>query len=191
VAATPTSTPLSEVLISGQLLKRKERPILSTFTNAVVAELDRLLAEQPQDFMAEAARAAMILPGGHSGGISLGEGAACATRWVEGRWRRLPESVALFDRSVCPLALQQPGLSLLSRPRRLLPGLEALYPPIEEALLAPIVLKGRQAGLVWAVFHNSELQFDIHDGYMLQDLASMLAGAHGRLATMGYWQSDA
>lgn len=181
------ATPLTEVLISEQLLRRPERPILSTFTTAVMAELDRLLAEQPQDVMAEAARAAMILPGAHSGGVSLVRGDVCGARAVEGRWTRHPDSTVLLDRILCPLALERGELLLLSRPHRAIAGLEAVYPLIEEALLAPFFHDGRPAGVVWAVFHNTQLQFDIHDGYMLQNVAGVLAGARGRLGALGHW----
>jgi hypothetical protein len=177
--------PLSEVIVTGQLMKRPERPILSTFTNAVMAELDRLLLEQPQGFLAEAARAALILPGGHSAGLSLcGGDGACAARAVEGRWAKHPGSAALLDRWLCPLALERRELLLVSRPERALPELEALYPRIEEALLAPFFHQGRDgdhgdrpAGVVWAVFHDAQLRFDIHDGYMLQELARLLQAA--------------
>jgi hypothetical protein len=177
----------SEVLISGQLMKRPERPILSTFTNAVVVELDRLLSEQPQDFMAEAARAAKILPGAHSAGVSLVSeaGGPCHARAVEGRWTRHRDSVVLLDRSLCPLAVREGELLLLSRPQRACAELDALYPPIEEALLAPFSSEGHPAGVVWAVFHDARLQFDIHDGYMLEALARQVGEALPRLKSLG------
>lgn len=182
------AVPLSEVLISEQLLRRPERPILSTFTNAVMVELDRLLHEAPAQFLEEAARAARILPGTQSGGISLvGDDGNCVTRTVDGRWSRHRDSAALLDRILCPLALERKNLLLLSRPQRCFAELEAVYPAIEEALLAPFFHEGRPAGVVWAVFHNSQLQFDIHDGYMLQDLARMVAAARTRLVQSGHW----
>jgi hypothetical protein len=182
------AVPLSEVLISEQLLRRPERPILSTFTNAVMVELDRLLNEAPEQFLEEAARAAMILPGANSGGLSLvGDDGLCATRALEGRWAKHRASAALLDHILCPLALERKNLLLLSRPQRCFAELEAVYPPIEEALLAPLFHEGRPAGVVWAVFHNSQLQFDIHDGYMLEDLARIVAAARPRQVAGGYW----
>ena len=183
-----SAVPLSEVLISEQLLRRPERPILSTFTNAVMVELDRLLNEAPEQFLEEAARAAKILPGTQSGGLSLvGDDGTCVTRALDGRWSKHRDSAALLDRILCPLALERKTLLLLSRPQRCFTELEAAYPLIEEALLAPFFHDGRPAGVVWAVFHNSQLQFDIHDGYMLQDLARMVAGARTRLVQSGHW----
>lgn len=182
------AVPLSEVLVSEALLRRPERPILSTFTNAVMMELDRLLNETPAQFLEEVARAAMILPGGHSGGLSLaGVDGRCVTRALDGRWSKHRDSAALLDRILCPLALERKNLLLLSRPQRCFAELEAVYPTIEEALLAPFFHDGRPAGVVWSVFHNTQLQFDIHDGYMLQDLARMVAAARTRLVQTGHW----
>lgn len=181
-------TSLPEVLISEQLAQRPERPILSTFTNAVMVELDRVLSESPQDFTAEVARAAMILSGGHSGGLSLANAAGgCSTRAAEGRWSRHPASTDLVNRHLCPLAIGRGSLLMVSRPQRAIAQLRAVYPQIEEALLVPFFDEGRPAGVVWAAFHTDQLQFDIHDGYMLQELARLLARARTRLLRLGHW----
>lgn len=172
--------PLTEVLITEQLMRRRERPILSTFTNAVMVELHRLLAEEPAQFPTEAARAAMILPGAHSAGLSLvtEEPTVFHAPIVDGRWTKHADSAARLQASLCPLALEHRRLLMVSRPERAFLSLQGAYPPIVEALLAPFFIGERPAGVVWAVFHNADLQFDIHDGYMLEELARLVASAH-------------
>jgi len=178
---------LQDVLILDQILRRPDRPILSTFTMAVMAELDRVLNEAPELYLEEAARAAMILPGAQSGGISVVDAATsiCRTRAVIGRWARHPESCALLDAVLCPRVLEQKALLAFARPERSLPELEAAYPPMVEILMAPVFDRDRPAGVVWSVFHQGEVPFDRHDAFMVDELGRVLTAVYPRLVSLG------
>ena len=181
------NVPLRDVLILDQVLRRPDRPILSTFTNAVMAELDRVLAEAPALYLEEAARAAMILPGSQSGGLSVvsADASGCATRAVIGRWAKHPESCALLDAVLCPRVLEGRALMAFARPERGLPELAAAYPPMVEVLMAPFFDGDRPAGVVWSVFHQGEAPFDRHDAWMVDELGRVLTAVYPRLSSLG------
>ncbi len=178
---------LQNVLILDQILRRPDRPILSTFTMAVMAELDRVFNEAPALYLEEAARAAMILPGAQSGGLSVVDAATsvCGTRAVIGRWAKQPESCALLDAVLCPLVLERKALLAFARPERCLPELAAAYPPMVEILMAPFFDGARPAGVVWSVFHQGELPFDRHDAFMVDELGRVLSAVYPRLMSLG------
>ena len=178
---------LQNVLILDQILRRPDRPILSTFTMAVMAELDRVFNEAPALYLEEAARAAMILPGAQSGGLSVVDAATsvCGTRAVIGRWAKQPASCALLDAVLCPRVLERKALLAFSRPERCLPELAAAYPPMVEILMAPFFDGARPAGVVWSVFHQGELPFDRHDAFMVDELGRVLSAVYPRLMSLG------
>ncbi len=178
---------LQGVLITDQLARRRDRPILSTFTNAVMAELDRLLAEAPDQYVEEVARAAMILPGAQSGGVSGLDAAssACHTLAVLGSWEKHRGSCALLDEVLCPLALEHKMLLAIAHPQRGFRQLGAVYPPVVETLMMPFFAGGRPVGVVWSVFHQGDAPFDRHDAYMVEELGRVLTAAHPRLSTLG------
>lgn len=180
------SLSLQDVLITDQVLRRPDRPILSTFTNAVMTELDRVLVEAPALYLEEAARAAMILPGSHSGGLSVVDAgsSACRTRAVIGRWAKHPDSCALLDAVLCPLVLERKALLALARPERSFPALEAAYPTMVEILMAPLFDGERPAGVVWSVFHQGELPFDRHDAFMVDELGRVLTSVYPQLVSL-------
>ena len=181
--------PLEEVIITDQLFRRPDRPILSTFTNAVMVELDRLLTEAPDQYVEESARAAMILPGSQSGGISVAdpETSACRTRAVLGRWAGQAGSCALLDAVLCPMVLERRVLMAFAHPERSFTELEAVYPPMVEILMAPFFDVDRPAGVVWSVFHSGDAPFDRHDAWMVDELGRVLTKAHVRLAQSGHF----
>ena len=178
---------LSEMLITDALSRRRDRPILSTFTNAVMAELDRLLDVAPEQYVEEVARAAMILPGAQSGGVSVLDAAsgACRTRAVLGSWEKHRGSCVLLDEVLCPLALEHKMLLAIAHPQRGFRQLEAVYPPVVEILMMPFFSGARPAGVVWSVFHQGDAPFDRHDAYMVEELGRVLTAAHSRLSALG------
>jgi len=182
-----TNSALQDVLILDQILRRPDRPILSTFTMAVMAELDRVFNEAPALYLDEAARAAMILPGAQSGGLSVIDPSSSAfrTRAVIGRWAQHPESCALLDAVLCPLVLERKALLAFARPERCLPELGAAYPPMVEILMAPFFDGDRPAGVVWSVFHRGEMPFDRHDAFMVDELGRVLTSVYPRMVSQG------
>jgi DNA-binding CsgD family transcriptional regulator len=129
----------------------------------------------------------MQLCGGGSAGISVYEpqpGSAGIFRWaaLRGRARRFNGETTPRDFSPCGICLDRDEIILMDRPGRLygwlnLPGL-----PLAEALLVPLLIRGKaQFGTLWIMSHD-EHKFDREDARVVADMASVVGLALGYLS---------
>jgi hypothetical protein len=176
--AIPTATLPDDGDITARLAQRRVRPIQSSFMNSVIVDLEMKNAEDPAHALQRVARAVIELTGAHSAGVSLLSGGVNGEvliwRAVSGAWSGHAGLSLPRQGSPCGWALQRGELLLLSRPARHCPAVQALRPPVVEGMYTGFA--GRR-GVVWALAHDHQLEFDGQDAFMLQEVGLRAAAA--------------
>jgi signal transduction histidine kinase len=180
IARSPPASYLTvdDLLITPELEKRPKRRAPDRETGTALQELSRQISEHPSDVLARFVELARQLCGGGSAGISVyepqPEGAGIF------RWEALTGKAAPFngrttprDFSPCGICLDKAEIILMDRPGRYYDWLNLPGVPLTEALLVPLLVRGKAPfGTLWIMSHD-EHQFDSADARALREMASV------------------
>jgi hypothetical protein len=166
---------MSTLRITRDALERRPvRPIQSTFFNSIQVNLEYREAGEPGTALPGLPWAVMEATGAQSAGLSLldGDAGVCWSA-VSGRWAANAGRRFSLRDLPCSAAMDAGELLLLLAPASAYPALASLSPGIAEGMYAPVLREGRVAGVLWALAHDTRLQFDSQDAFMLAELAAM------------------
>lgn len=82
-----------------------------------------------------------------------------------------------FDDSLCRVTLAMGRPELFKTPQRYFPSIEAVSPPVVEALLVPIPVSDGPWGAIWVMSHDEACRFDAEDLRLLTSLADFTGAA--------------
>ena len=164
---------LEDVLATDELAQRRPRlPDYRTESAALYRLIERLV-ESPSDAMQRLVDVIIELCLSESAGVSLLQGGdnEGMLKWcaVGGRWSPFEGELIPFE-SPCGVVVERNMSLLFISPERHFP-VTMLDPPAHELLLAPVHLKGRAIGTIWAVMHETNRGFDAEDVRLLENLA--------------------
>ncbi|HEY8613033.1 MAG TPA: PAS domain S-box protein [Roseomonas sp.] len=146
------------------------------------------MADNPGGTLQKCAELAMELCRADTAGISIPE-----PRGANGvlRWRAVAGGLAaqLGDtmlRNAIPggMVTDRSGVLLSNDAERFFPDLLGIEPRIFESLLAPLLVNGQTAGMLWAIKHTPEGRFDAEDARLLKSFARFASAAHRMTAAL-------
>ena len=144
--------------------------------------LARALASSDEAMLELLAREAARLCNAGSAGISVLEspvGKPMSFRWtaLTGHCAPLVNTHRPFDDSLCGVTLERGQPELFRTPQKYFPSLEAVEPPVVEALLVPIPVRNGPWGAIWVMSHDRAVRFDAEDLRLLISLADFTGAA--------------
>jgi two-component sensor histidine kinase len=155
VQAVDTSTNLSDVFITEQLLRRHTRPADYLGEKHAIQDLAARMVDEPEAVLPRFVELAMNMTGGVSAGLSLLERTAPAVfrwRFLQGRLAAFENATTPRDHSPCGVTLDRCAPVLASRPERYYDWIAATGVDIPEVLLVPLHVHGKQPlGTLWIV----------------------------------------
>lgn len=171
-----------ESLITEQLATRASRRPNYRAESKVLRRLARALATSDSAMLDMLALEAARLCRAGSAGISVLESPPdrpASFRWaaLAGHCVPLLNTHRPFDDSVCGVTLALGKPELFKRPQQYFSSIEALSPPVVEALLVPIPVGDGPWGTIWVVSHDEDLRFDAEDLRLLTSLADFTGAA--------------
>ncbi|MDQ4099602.1 MAG: PAS domain S-box protein, partial [Chloroflexota bacterium] len=139
---------------------------LATNPDGVLQTLVKLVLELCR---ADSASVSIFEPGGENGTVRWHAAAGAIAAHLDGTMpREAGPDGAMIARA---------GVLLFHEADRVFPALREVEPRICENLLAPWHADGKPAGILWAIKHTPEGQFDAEDARLLERLATFAAAA--------------
>lgn len=179
---------LDAVIATEQLAVRIARVADATLEKRAFENLVAVLAGSPRRVLQTLTDVAMELCQAHSAGVSIVEEAEGKKvfRWhaVSGRWQPLLWATLPREFSPCGTVLDRDETLLMVDPERYFTPLSGVPPKVEEVLLIPFAVRGKTAGTVWIVAHDSSRHFDETDRAIVSKLAKFAAIAYDKLSSM-------
>ncbi len=171
-----------ESLITHELASRVSRRPNYEAEARVLRRLAHALATSDAAMLDMLASEAARLCRAGSAGISVLESPPdmqASFRWtaLAGHCAPLLNTYRPFDDSVCGVALAMGKPELFKTPQRYFPSIEALSPPVVEALLVPIPVGEGPWGAIWVMSHDENSRFDAEDLRLLSSLADFTGAA--------------
>ncbi|HKR39080.1 MAG TPA: GAF domain-containing sensor histidine kinase [Paraburkholderia sp.] len=171
-----------ESLITDQLASRASRRPNYQAESKVLRRLARALATSDSAMLDMLALEAARLCRAGSAGISVLESPPdrpASFRWaaLAGHCVPLLNTYRPFDDSVCGVTLALGTPELFKRPQQYFSSIEALSPPVVEALLVPVPVGDGPWGAIWVMSHDDNLRFDAEDLRLLTSLADFTGAA--------------
>ncbi len=189
IARSPPESYLTvdDLLITSELEKRPKRRLQDRETGSALEELSRQISEHPSEVLSRFVELARQLCGGGSAGISVYESQPEGAGVF--RWHALTGKAAPFngqttprDFSPCGICLDKAEVILMDRPGRYYDWLNLPDVPLTEALLVPLLIRGKVPfGTLWVMSHD-ERQFDSADAQALRGMASVACLAIGLIS---------
>ncbi|SEK05552.1 GAF domain-containing sensor histidine kinase [Paraburkholderia diazotrophica] len=171
-----------ESLITSELSSRASRRPNHGAEAKVLRRLARALATSDAAMLDTLASEAARLCRAGSAGISVLEsppGRPASFRWaaLAGHCAPLLNTYRPFDDSVCGVTLAMGKPELFRTPQRYFSSIEAVSPPVVEALLVPIPVGEGPWGAIWVMSHDENARFDAEDLRLLTSLADFTGAA--------------
>jgi signal transduction histidine kinase len=171
-----------ESLITDELTSRASRRPNYGGEAKVLRRLAHALATSDAAMLDMLASEAARLCRAGSAGISVLESPPdmpASFRWtaLAGHCAPLLNTYRPFDDSVCGVTLAMGKPELFRTPQRYFPSIEALSPPVIEALLVPIPVGDGPWGAIWVMSHDENARFDAEDLRLLSSLADFTGAA--------------
>ena len=171
---------LDALAYTDELLRRPARKPDYESESRTLALLVQALADSPQTILQTLASAMLTVLDAGSAGISLLSQdekhfvcPAIAGAWAPWAGGRMPRDTGPWGD-----ALDHDGPLLFRRPEGRDAYLLQAKPQAEECLLLPFHVKGKAAGVIWAIAHEDRRKFDAEDFRQLQALGRFAAAAH-------------
>jgi PAS domain S-box-containing protein len=183
-----TSASVDDVLITAELARRPSRPPDYAAENRALTTLAQEMAANPGGVLQRCAELVLELCQADSAGISLLEpgggnsvvrGHAIASGLAGYLGGTVPQDVSLYG-----AAIARNRVLLFNEADQVFPDLKGTHPRGYETLLAPWHNDGEFVGVLWAIKHPPEGQFDAEDARLLQSLARFAAAAHRMVAAL-------
>ncbi|MEJ0071952.1 MAG: GAF domain-containing protein [Pseudomonadota bacterium] len=177
---------VDDLLITAALQKRPKRPRNATSKSAL-QQLSQEIGEHGSDALPRFVELAMQLCGGGSAGISVYEPQPEGPgifRWAALRGKATPFNGETTPRdfSPCGICLDRGEVILMDRPGRRYGWLNLPDLPLTEALLVPLLVRGKAPyGTLWIMSHDKH-RFDREDAQVMADMASVVGLALGYLS---------
>ena len=153
--------------------------------NAALVELAQVLATAPENILQALTETALRLCRAHSAGVSLLEDSDQGKRFhwraIAGRWSEFTGGGTPRDFGPCGTVIDFNEPLLFSHPERDFPYIGEITPPVEDALLVPLHIRGQAAGTIWVVAHDETKRFDAEDLRVMTNLAIFAAAAYQTL----------
>jgi len=145
--------------------------------NRALVALASELAESPGTVLEKLAELVIELCRADSAGISVlgaDETGAEIFEWpaVAGAWTSYVGGTMPRDASPCGVVIDLDACLLLEEPALRFPAAGIPSPQIAELLLAPLHVRGKTVGTVWAIIHDPQHRFDAEDMRLLTSMAS-------------------
>ncbi|EUC20329.1 hypothetical protein PMI06_010034, partial [Burkholderia sp. BT03] len=172
INTSPTDTDIRaahrEALITADLASRASRRPNYGAEAKVLRRLAHALATSDAAMLDMLTLEAARLCRAGSAGISVLESPPdkpASFRWaaLAGHCAPLLNTYRPFDDSVCGVTLAMGKPELFKTPQRYFPSIEAVSPPVVEALLVPIPVGDGPWGAIWVMSHNENARFDAED----------------------------
>lgn len=169
-------SPLTEIVITGDLASRpsRERDLVGEIE--ALRELTRALGRSPRDALDVLCRQAMALCRAESAGVSIEEPDVF-------RWHATAGGLSSFQggtmpRNFCPcgVVVESRSVQLMERMIRHYAYVDRLGLHLQEVLLVPFFHADKAVGTLWVVAHSPGKQFDSEDSRLLHVLAAAAAG---------------
>ncbi|AUT66498.1 GAF domain-containing sensor histidine kinase [Paraburkholderia terrae] len=181
-ADTGIRTAHREALITAELATRASRRPNHGAEAKVLRRLAHALATSDAAMLDMLTLEAARLCRAGSAGISVLESPPdrpARFRWASlaGHCASLLNTYRPFDDSVCGVTLAMGKPELFKTPQRYFPSIEAVSPPVVEALLVPIPVGDGPWGAIWVMSHNENARFDAEDLRLLTSLADFTGAA--------------
>ncbi|BCZ81762.1 hypothetical protein PTKU64_54370 [Paraburkholderia terrae] len=186
VNTSPTNTGIRaahrEALITAELATRASRRPNHGAEAKVLRRLAHALATSDAAMLDMLTSEAARLCRAGSAGISVLESLPdkpVSFRWaaLAGHCAPLLNTYRPFDDSVCGVTLAMGKPELFKTPQRYFPSIEAVSPPVVEALLVPIPVGDGPWGAIWVMSHDENARFDAEDLRLLTSLADFTGAA--------------
>jgi signal transduction histidine kinase len=186
INTSPTDTGIRaahrEALITAELASRASRRPNYGAEAKVLRRLAHALATSDAAMLDMLTLEAARLCRAGSAGISVLESPPdkpASFRWASlaGHCAPLLNTYRPFDDSVCGVTLAMGKPELFKTPQRYFPSIEAVSPPVVEALLVPIPVGDGPWGAIWVMSHNANARFDAEDLRLLTSLADFTGAA--------------
>ncbi|BCG05424.1 hypothetical protein PPGU19_099920 (plasmid) [Paraburkholderia sp. PGU19] len=171
-----------ESLITAELASRASRRPNYGAEAKVLRRLAHALATSDTAMLDMLASEAARLCRAGSAGISVLESPPdrpASFRWaaLAGFCAPLLNTYRPFDDSLCGVTLTMGKPELFRTPQRYFPSIEAVSPPVVEALLVPIPVGDGPWGAIWVMSHSENARFDAEDLRLLTSLADFTGAA--------------
>jgi signal transduction histidine kinase len=172
---------LEAVLATDELARRPARARDFERERHALLQLVEELGQPSRHVFQRVAELALEVCEAGSAGVSIREHkeGKARFRWsaLVGALRDRMWSLAPQDASPSAVTLERNATQLFRFPARHFRHLAEIQPPIVELLSSPFSVDGRAIGIVWAIHHRQEREFDAEDVRLLETLA--LAAAAG------------
>ncbi len=172
---------LDSVIATAELSRRASRPPDCEAENLALVALAQQIAGSPEDILQKLVEKTLELCKADSAGISIleEEGGRKIFRWhaIAGRYASHRWSTTPRNFSPCGTVLDRNTLMLFSRPGRHFTYLEEVLPPIVEALLVPLSVRGELVGTIWLMANDEQRKFETEDARVLENLAKFASAA--------------
>ena len=181
IAQCPRQVPLEDVLITGEILRRKpKRPDHAAENRALVA-LAREMSNNPRNLPQKLLDIALELCHAGSAGLSLlrtgADGDYFSWDALSGVYAPHVGGRTAREFSPCGTTLDRDAPQLFHLPARYFTFLGAVEPPIHEALVIPFFAQGRPLGTIWIVSHDGRRHFDAEDLRVMTSLGELTSAA--------------
>jgi PAS domain S-box-containing protein len=172
--------PLESVLCTEELKRRPARPPDYHTENRALMSLAQALADSPETILQRLADTILEVLGVGTAGVSLLAQDESEFYWpaVAGAWKEHLGGGTPRDFGPCGDVLDCNAPLMFQHAERRYTYIQAVTPPMEEALLVPFHVAGKAVGTIWAITHGEMRQFDSED---LRKLISL-----GRFASSAY-----
>jgi hypothetical protein len=174
---------LAEILISGDLKGRTQRPPSYANENDALHRLVRCLPRPPLDILNELLAIGNELCGSGTAGISFLETQADGVqvfRWIalSGKLSQHLGGCTPRNHSPCGVTVDAGQPQLFYDPGRYFEYFREIDTPMFEALVLPITTgAGVSLGAIWIVSHSKDVRFDMEDVRIMTSLAAVAAFA--------------
>lgn len=179
---------LEDVLITGEIGRRKPRRPDHAAENRALVTLAREMSDRPRQLLQRLLDIAVELCHAGSAGISLlksgGDGEYFLWEALSGVYAPYVGDTTPRGFSPCGTTLDRNAPQLFFYPARYFTYFGAVEPPIVEGLVIPLYAQGRPLGTIWIVSHDEDRRFDAEDVRIITSLGEFTSAAFHLLSSL-------
>ena len=179
---------LEDVLITGEIGRRKPRRPDHAAENRALVTLAREMSDRPRQLLQRLLDIAVELCHAGSAGISLlksgGDGEYFLWEALSGVYAPYVGGTTPRGFSPCGTTLERNAPQLFFYPARYFTYFGAVEPPIVEGLVIPLYAQGRPLGTIWIVSHDEDRRFDAEDVRIITSLGEFTSAAFHLLSSL-------
>jgi signal transduction histidine kinase len=187
LAECPQQARLEDILITGEILRRKPRRPDPKAENRALVALAREMANNPRNLLQKLLDIAIELCHAGSAGLSLlrtgPDGEYFSWDALSGVYAPHVGGRTPRNFSPCGTTLDRGAPQLFLHPARYFTYFAEVEPPLVEGLVIPFYDQGQPLGTIWIVSHDERRQFDAEDVRVMTSLGEFTSAAFHLLSS--------